>query len=286
MQNTPFLSKSWMCAKENFDECRQILVGLPFDGTCSFRPGTRFAPARIRTASIGIESYSPYFDKDIDDIDFFDAGEIDFPFGNTARTLEMIYTATKEVLSAGKFWFGVGGEHLVTFPAVKAYFEKYPDLYLVHFDAHTDLREDYLGEKLSHASVIKRCTDLIGFENLCQVGIRSGEKTEFELMRVHDTLVKTPEEFEKKLDKIGNRPIFWTVDLDILDPSIFPGTGTPEPGGLGFNELMKYFKIISRKNVVGCDMNELSPMCDVSDNSTVLAAKVLREMLCACERTL
>lgn len=284
MFRTPFISKNWMASDETPNNSEWIMIGVPFDGTCSFRPGTRFAPEQIRVASRGIETYSPYFNKDLDDISFYDAGEIDLPFGNTQRVLDMVYDVTREVLVAGKKYFGIGGEHLVSYPAIKAYYEKYPDLYVVHFDAHTDLRDEYLGEPLSHSTVIKKVADLIGFDNLSQVGIRSGESYEFELMKKHNTLVKSAEDFRDILSGIKGRPVFITLDLDVLDPSVLPGTGTPEVGGFSFCELMSYFKVLADSNIVGMDMLELSPFLDTSANSTVAAAKVAREMLCVASR--
>lgn len=284
MFRTPFISKNWMASDETPNNSEWIMIGVPFDGTCSFRPGTRFAPEQIRVASRGIETYSPYFNKDLDDISFYDAGEIDLPFGNTQRVLDMVYDVTREVLVAGKKYFGIGGEHLVSYPAIKAYYEKYPDLYVVHFDAHTDLRDEYLGEPLSHSTVIKKVADLIGFDNLSQVGIRSGESYEFELMKKHNTLVKSAEDFRDILSGIKGRPVFITLDLDVLDPSVLPGTGTPEVGGFSFSELMSYFKVLADSNIVGMDMLELSPFLDTSANSTVAAAKVAREMLCVASR--
>ena len=284
MFRTPFISKNWMASDETPNNSEWIMIGVPFDGTCSFRPGTRFAPEQIRVASRGIETYSPYFNKDLEDISFYDAGELDLPFGNTQRVLDMVYDAAREVLAAGKKYFGIGGEHLVSYPAIKAYYEKYPDLYVVHFDAHTDLRDEYLGEALSHSTVIKKVADLIGFDNLSQVGIRSGESYEFELMKKHNTLVKSAEDFRDILSGIKGRPVFITLDLDVLDPSVLPGTGTPEVGGFSFSELMSYFKVLADSNIVGMDMLELSPFLDTSANSTVAAAKVAREMLCVASR--
>lgn len=284
MFRTPFISKNWMASDETPNNSEWIMIGVPFDGTCSFRPGTRFAPEQIRVASRGIETYSPYFNKDLEDISFYDAGEIDLPFGNTQRVLDMVYDAAREVLAAGKKYFGIGGEHLVSYPAIKAYYEKYPDLYVVHFDAHTDLRDEYLGEPLSHSTVIKKVADLIGFDNLSQIGIRSGEAYEFELMKKHNTLVKSAEDFRDILSGIKGRPVFITLDLDVLDPSLLPGTGTPEVGGFSFCELMSYFKVLADSNIVGMDMLELSPFLDTSANSTVAAAKVAREMLCVASR--
>ena len=284
MFRTPFISKNWMASDETPNNSEWIMIGVPFDGTCSFRPGTRFAPEQIRVASRGIETYSPYFNKDLEDISFYDAGEIDLPFGNTQRVLDMVYDAAREVLAAGKKYFGIGGEHLVSYPAIKAYYEKYPDLYVVHFDAHTDLRDEYLGEPLSHSTVIKKVADLIGFDNLSQIGIRSGEAYEFELMKKHNTLVKSAEDFRDILSGIKGRPVFITLDLDVLDPSVLPGTGTPEVGGFSFCELMSYFKVLADSNIVGMDMLELSPFLVTSANSTVAAAKVAREMLCVASR--
>lgn len=284
MFRTPFISKNWMASDETPNNSEWIMIGVPFDGTCSFRPGTRFAPEQIRVASRGIETYSPYFNKDLEDISFYDAGELDLPFGNTQRVLDMVYDAAREVLAAGKKYFGIGGEHLVSYPAIKAYYEKYSDLYVVHFDAHTDLRDEYLGEPLSHSTVIKKVADLIGFDNLSQIGIRSGEAYEFELMKKHNTLVKSAEDFRDILSGIKGRPVFITLDLDVLDPSVLPGTGTPEVGGFSFCELMSYFKVLADSNIVGMDMLELSPFLDTSANSTVAAAKVAREMLCVASR--
>ena len=284
MFRIPFISKNWMASDETPNNSEWIMIGVPFDGTCSFRPGTRFAPEQIRVASRGIETYSPYFNKDLEDISFYDAGELDLPFGNTQRVLDMVYDAAREVLAAGKKYFGIGGEHLVSYPAIKAYYEKYSDLYVVHFDAHTDLRDEYLGEPLSHSTVIKKVADLIGFDNLSQIGIRSGEAYEFELMKKHNTLVKSAEDFRDILSGIKGRPVFITLDLDVLDPSVLPGTGTPEVGGFSFCELMSYFKVLADSNIVGMDMLELSPFLDTSANSTVAAAKVAREMLCVASR--
>ena len=284
MFRTPFISKNWMASDETPNNSEWIMIGVPFDGTCSFRPGTRFAPEQIRVASRGIETYSPYFNKDLEDISFYDAGELDLPFGNTQRVLDMVYDAAREVLAAGKKYFGIGGEHLVSYPAIKAYYEKYSDLYVVHFDAHTDLRDEYFGEPLSHSTVIKKVAYLIGFDNLSQIGIRSGEAYEFELMKKHNTLVKSAEDFRDILSGIKGRPVFITLDLDVLDPSVLPGTGTPEVGGFSFCELMSYFKVLADSNIVGMDMLELSPFLDTSANSTVAAAKVAREMLCVASR--
>ena len=279
MFSVSFLPRNWTNATESFNEADCVMVGLPYDGTCSYRPGTRFAPEMIRIASYGLESYSPLQNRDLDDIKFYDAGEIDFQLGNREDCLKKIQTTAEETLSHNKKWLGIGGEHLVTYPAIKAYFQKYPDLHVVHFDAHADLREDYLNEKMSHACVMRRVSEVVTSENLIQVGIRSGTKQEFEWMEEHNTLVKSQEEFAAKLQVINGKPIFLSIDLDVLDPSIMSGTGTPEPGGMTYKEFISWLMLLKGCNITGADILELSPHYDSSGVSTVTAAKVIREVL-------
>ncbi|OGH99798.1 MAG: agmatinase [Candidatus Melainabacteria bacterium GWF2_32_7] len=279
MLSGPFLSRNWPGASEDFDKSKWIMVGLPYDGTCSYRPGTRFGPEMIRIAAWGLEDYSPYQNKELTEVAFYDAGELDLPLGNRDKCLNLINQATRETLDAGKQWLGIGGEHLVTYPAIQAYTEKYPDLAIIHFDAHADLREEYLGECLSHASVMRLVTNLIGAENLIQIGIRSGTKDEFDWMNEHKSLIKDRSEIPAILDKLSNRPVYLSIDLDVLDPGIMSGTGTPEAGGMSFNELISWLLSLSDLNIVGADVVELSPHYDPSGVSTITAAKVVREVL-------
>jgi len=277
--NEHFLSKNWLGASKSFDKSDWTLVGLPYDGTCSYRPGSRFAPEQIRLASWGLETYSPYQNKDLDEIAFYDAGELDLPLGNRDASLNIIFVAVQKILAENKHWLGIGGEHLVTYPVIQAYFKKYPDLAVIHFDAHADLRDDYLGEKLSHATVMRRICDLLGAENLTQIGIRSGTKDEFEWMQVNNTQIMNKSEIPQILSKLANRPIFLSVDLDVLDPGVLSGTGTPEPGGMSFNELISWLLEFKSLNFVGADVVELSPNYDTSGVSTIVAAKIIREIL-------
>jgi agmatinase len=273
------LPRHFMGAHTSIAEAQWVIVGLPYDGTCSYRPGTRFGPAAVREASWGLETYSPFVDRDLENIRFADAGDLDLPFGNRTEVLLRIKQVTQEILKQSKRWIGVGGEHLVTLPVIEAYLEIYPDLAVVHFDAHADLRDDYLGEKLSHATVMRRIVEQIGPERLAQIGIRSGPKTEFDWMRENRTLMTTPADLTQKLNAWHERPLFVTIDLDILDPSIFPGTGTPEPGGFSFLELQTWLLCLKDRNIVGFDAVELSPPYDASGVSNVVAAKTIREML-------
>lgn len=264
-----------------YEEAKIVLFGAGFDGTTSFRPGTRFAPAAIRNESFGIETYSPYQNKDMTDYCYFDSGDIDLPFGSTNRAVADIAMRTDVILNDGKIPFMIGGEHLVTLGSVMAVKDKYDELYIIHFDAHADLRDDYLGQKLSHACVLRRCHDLVGDGHIFQFGIRSGDREEFYFADEHTEMHKFNfEGLDETVEKLRGKNVYLTVDLDVLDPSVFPGTGTPEAGGVSFDELRKALTLVcSRLNIVGCDVNELSPVYDQSGVSTAVACKIIREML-------
>lgn len=268
---------------KNYEEAEVILFGAPFDSTTSFRPGTRFGSSAVRHESFGLESYSPYQDCDLIDSLVMDSGDLELCFGNTRAVLGEIRQRTQEILQDQKLPFMIGGEHLVTLGAFEAVQEKYPEICIIHFDAHADLREDYLGEKLSHACVLRRCWDLIGDGRIHQFGIRSGEREEFYWAKKHTCMHRFDfEGLEKTLDSLKGKPVYFTVDLDVMDPSVFPGTGTPEPGGVSFDELRRAATLVCEKaRVVGCDVNELSPHYDASGASTAAAGKIIREMLLA-----
>ena len=267
----------------SYAEADVVLFGAPFDGTTSFRPGTRFAPAAMRRESYGLELYSPYQGRELTDGNIFDSGDIELPFGSPERALGMIEERAGEILADGKLPFLIGGEHLVTLGAVRAAAAKYPGLHILHFDAHADLRDEYLGERLSHACVLRRCHELTGDGRIYQFGIRSGDKSEFEWGKEHVfTRLFDFEGLEDVLESLRGRPVYLTVDLDVLDPSVFPGTGTPEPGGVTFDALRRAVTAACQTlNVVAADVNELSPHYDASGASTAAACKIAREMLIA-----
>jgi agmatinase len=277
--------ETFIGCQASFEEADIVIFGAPFDSTTSYRPGTRFASRTMRAESYGLETYSPYQDKDMEEISVFDGGDLELPFGNTQRALENIKETTAEILKADKIPCMIGGEHLVTLGAVEAVFEKYPDLHVIHFDAHTDLRDDYLEEKLSHATVIRRVWDLVGDNKIFQFGIRSGERTEFNWAKEHTGLHKYNfEGLEGAIAACSGYPVYFTLDLDVLDPSVFPGTGTPEAGGVTFMELLEAISKVAELSIVGMDVNELSPTYDQSGASTAVACKVLRELLLAVEK--
>ncbi len=266
-----------------YENAKIVLFGAGFDGTTSFRPGTRFAPSAIRNESFGIETYSPYQDKDMLDYSYFDSGDLELPFGSVRRTVADIAMRTDTILAGGKIPFMIGGEHLVTLGAVMAVKDKAEDLYIIHFDAHADLRDDYLGQPLSHACVLRRCHELVGDDHIFQFGIRSGDREEFVFASEHTEMHKFNfDGLEEVVEKLKGKKVYFTLDLDVLDPSVFPGTGTPEAGGVTFEELRKAVTLVcSKLDIVGCDVNELSPHYDQSGASTAVACKIIREMLLA-----
>ena len=275
--------ETFLCCDNEFQEAKTVLFGAPFDSTTSYRPGSRFGSAAIRRESYGIESYSPYQDKDLEDMAVFDSGDIELPLGDASLSLQQIEERAGAILDAGKRPFLLGGEHLVTLGAFRAVHQRFPEVNILHFDAHADLRDDYLGVKLSHACVLRRCWELTGDGKIFQFGIRSGDREEFRWGKDHVTTHKFDlVGLEETLDRLGDTPLYFTLDLDVLDPSVFPGTGTPEPGGISFDDLRKAVTLVCGKaNVIACDVNELSPPCDQSGVSTMVACKIVREMLLA-----
>ncbi|OXX82498.1 agmatinase [Paraclostridium bifermentans] len=283
MKNKFYNTPTFMSMDDSYEESKLVVFGAGFDGTTSNRPGTRFASSSMRPEFYGLETYSPILDLDMDDYKICDIGDLELSIGNTDTVLNEIYEGTKSIINDNKVPFMIGGEHLVTLPAFKAVHEKYNDLYVLHFDAHTDLREEYNNNENSHATVIKRIWDIVGDNKIFQFGIRSGTKEEFEFaLKYKHTYMETHtiNTFKEIVDKLENKNIYLTIDLDVLDPSIFPGTGTPEPGGVTYKEFEGIFKILKNSNInlVGLDIVELSPDYDNTNVSTVTACKILREL--------
>ncbi len=265
---------------KKYKKSTAVLFGAPFDGTTSFKPGARFAPSAMREDSYALESYSPYLDKDLKELNLFDAGDLELPFGDKKKTLKKIEKFVSKIVKDNKKPIMIGGEHLVSLACIKALTKKYDDLHIIHFDAHTDLRNDYLGEKLSHATVMRRIHNIVGDDKIYQFCIRSGLKEEFEWAKKHTHLEKfTANTLNSTIEKLKNKPVYLTIDLDVLDPSVFSGTGTPEAGGISFSYLMScIYAIKELNNIVGFDLVELSPKYDQSGVSTATACKILREL--------
>ncbi len=275
MLKGPFLSKDFIGANPDYNSSKIVMLGMPYDCTCSNRAGTRFGPQAMRLESIGIETYSPFFDIDMEDTSFYDAGDLEYPFGNAQKALDITEENVDCIYRDNKKLLGIGGEHLITLASVKSVLKKYDNVAVIQFDAHTDLRKQYLGEVLTHSGVMYQIAELIGYENIAQIGLRSGEKEEFDLVRAHNTLIAKKEE----LDKFKNKNIFLTIDLDVLDPSLMSGVGTPEAGGLTYLELLDWLKYLKNFNIIGADIMELAPDIDITKTSTATACKLAREVL-------
>ncbi len=273
----------FILSSDDYASSKAVIYGMPMDYTVSFRPGSRFGPGRIREASVGLEEYSPYLDRSLEELAYFDAGDLLLPFGNPARSLDIIGEYVRGVLADGKFPFGLGGEHLVTWPVLQEVHKKYPDLAIIHIDAHADLRESYEGEPLSHSTPIRKAANLIGGKNIYQFGIRSGSREEWAYARENINFYpfEVAEPMRKALPELAGRPVYVTIDIDVLDPSGAPGTGTAEAGGITSKELLEAVHLIARSgaNVVGADVVEVAPIYDPTEQTPITASKLIREML-------
>lgn len=276
--------KAFIACDSDYESAKTVIFGAPFDSTTSYRPGTRFGSSAIRSESFGIETYSPYQDKDLLDYNIFDAGDPELCIGSVETALQQIEDITAEILADEKRPVMLGGEHSVTLGAVRAVYKKYKDLYIIQFDAHADLRDDYLGVKNSHACVMRRCHEMVGDGHIYQFGIRSGDREEFRFADKHTKMNKfNLDGIEKAAKELAGKPVYLTIDMDVLDPSVFPGTGTPEHGGVQFMELLEAVFKLKGLNIVAADINELSPHYDPSGISTAAACKLLREILLMLE---
>jgi agmatinase len=278
----PFIEQTFISASATFRESQTIILGCPYDGSASFRPGARFGPSAIRRASWGIETFSPYFRRDLSQLFLHDMGDLEFPLGEKKESLELIRKALRKILYEKKFPVLLGGDHLITLPIVEEVIQIYPNLHLIQIDAHTDLREDYLGEKLSHCTVMRRVVDQLGEGRLFQIGIRSGTEDEFKLAKKMRSIISpNRESLRSMVKRLRNQPVYITLDLDVIDPSLLPGVGTPEPGGLTFQGFISLLQELQSLHVIGFDMVELTPDYDPTQISSVTASVILREMILA-----
>jgi len=276
------MEQTFVSSKASFEEGKIVILGCPFDGSASFRPGARFGPSAIRKASWGIETYSPYFRRDLTQLLIHDMGDLELPLGEKKIAFDLIQKALRKILSKNKFPILLGGDHLITLPILEEILPVYPNLHLLQLDAHTDLREDYLGETLSHSTVMRKMTELLGKGRLSQVGIRSGTEEEFKLAKKMKSIVSSGQNsIRSMVRRLRKRPVYITLDLDLFDPGLLPGVGTPEPGGLTFQEFISLLKTLSPLQVIGFDIVELTPDYDPTQISSVTASVILREMILA-----
>jgi agmatinase len=278
----PFIETTYLSASDSFEKSKGVILGCPYDGSASFRPGARFGPSAIRRASWGIETFSPYFQRDLSQCSIHDMGDLELPLGEKKISLGLIRNGLGKILSEKKFPILLGGDHLITLPIIEEMLTIYPRLHLLQIDAHTDLREDYLGEPLSHSTVMRKVVDHLGEGRLFQIGIRSGAEEEFKLARKMKSIVSLdPGSLSSMMKHLRNQPVYITLDLDVIDPSLLPGVGTPEPGGLNFQEFIFLLKKLQGLHVIGFDIVELTPDYDPTQVSSVTASVILREMILA-----
>lgn len=275
----------FMFNQVSYSDANKVIVGVPMDYTVTFKPGSRFGPNKIREVSINLEDYSPYFDKNIFEVAYCDIGDIVLPMGNAQKSLDKIYDVAYKIFKDDKVLVGLGGEHLITLPIVRALSDIKDDFLLLHFDAHSDLRDEYEGEMLSHSTVMKRVAEIIGSKRVYSFGIRSGTNDEFRWAKENINFYpfEVLSNVKKVANKLEGKKVYISVDLDVFDPAVFPGTGTPEAGGIFFNEIIDVLHVLKKANVevLGMDLVELAPQFDISDTSSALASKLLREMMVA-----
>jgi agmatinase len=250
-----------------------LILGLAADGGVSFRPGASQAPSAIREFSESIESYSPRAARDLDEVRVIDLGDHD-----ERETVGEVVASTLDIAwtdDGGPLLLSIGGDHSVTPPAVRAVAARRAGLAVVGFDAHLDLREDYPGD---HACTYRRISDA-GVPYFV-FGPRSGARSEWDdvptVLEWCSTALEMPAQVRQRLE---GRPVYVTLDIDVLDPSCAPGTGNPEAGGPGFNELLEALEALAGLDVVACDVVEVSPPLDPSGITQAAAAVLVREML-------
>ncbi len=278
----PFIETYYLSAKASFEEAKVVILGCPYDGSATFRPGARFGPSSIRKASWGVETYSPYFHKDLESFSIHDMGDLELPLGEKRLSFDLIQKALRKVLSTKKFPVLLGGDHLITLPALEEMIKVYPDLHLLQLDAHADLREEYLGERLSHSTVMRRILEHLKRGRLFQIGIRSGTEEELKLARKMKSLVPLElVSLRSLVRRLKEKPVYLSLDLDLFDPSLLPGVGTPEPGGITFQQFIPMIKEISKLSLIGFDIVELTPDYDPTQVSSITTSVILREMILA-----
>ena len=277
-----FMETTYISSGASFAESAAVILGCPFDATASFHPGARFGPSAIRKASWGIETYSPYLQKDLTELRIHDRGDLELPPGEKEVALDMIRQGVRQILAREKFPVLLGGDHLITLPVLEEMLKVYSELRLLHLDAHADLREEYLGEAFSHCTVMRKIPGPLQRGRLFQIGIRSGTRDEFEYAKHIGSIVPSdPHSVRSMVKRLGKKPVYISLDLDLFDPSLVPGVGTPEPGGFTFQEFISLLKELLPLHVLGFDIVELTPDYDPTHVSSLTASVILREMILA-----
>ena len=275
-----FILNSFLGLGVPYDQAKIAIIGCPMDDTSSYRPGSRFGPKAIRDSSLALETYSPSLGCDVQDVPLIDMGDLDLPIGSKERALDKVGKAARDILKDQKILLAIGGEHLISLPLISEAKRIHKSLKVIHLDAHADLRNEYQGESLSHSTVMRRALEVVGAKNLYQIGIRSGTKEEFNLLKTIGNLYECmKEDLDCIVGSIGKSPCYLSLDLDILDPGIFPATGVPEPGGITFNQVLNIIYRFQPLNMIGIDIVEYNPLLDISGHCAIIAAKLIREII-------
>lgn len=275
-------------ANSDYEKARYVICGVPFDGTSSYRLGSRFAPDEMRAASYNFETYSSFFDHDLADVDIHDAGNLEVA-ENIDDTLFAISKYANKYVNDGKIPVMLGGEHSLSYPFVKACKNKYPELGFVVLDAHMDLREEFHGEKNSHACISRHVIDDLT-QKYVSIGIRSGTREEYEYVSENKIKMFTAEDvYSNGIEKIISEfrdyirgPVYLSIDMDAIDPAYAPALGTPEPFGITPRDVRDVISCLAPQ-IVGFDLVEIAPAYD-SGGTAVLGAKLVRDFLAASSK--
>lgn len=274
-------NQGFLECQPDYNRAGIVLFGAPMDQTTSYRPGARGGPQRVREVSEALEEYSHRVGLGLSDMPFYDAGDVPIVLGDVEESLRRLRSAASAIVHAGKLPMMIGGEHLVSLPAIEAVHEVHSDLVVVQLDAHADLREAYDGYPLSHATVMRRVAERLGPERLYQFGIRSGTREEFAFAARNTNFYPDAvlEPLGSVLPELEGRPVYLTIDIDVMDAAFVPGTGTPESGGVGSREVLEAVYLLKDCSIVGVDVVELSPITDVGDVTALMTAKLIRESI-------
>ena len=273
---------AFSCENDEITENSFGIIGVPFDSTTSYHSGARLGPIVVREASFGFEKYNTIFNKDLT-TNFYDFGDVNVVPGNCMQTCQIVEDTVRELTDLSIKPIIIGGEHSASIGAIKVLAEKYDKLTVVHLDAHRDLAFEFIGEKYSHATVMRRAHE--EGVDLVQIGIRSASKDEEEYVKsTYNIQTFKTRDVHKHMDAIEyyltniDGPIYISIDMDVMNPAIAPNVGNPTPGGLFVSEIETILETLCRKNIVGLDVVETASD-RLGDPTAVVAAKIIYDFL-------
>ncbi|GGR21058.1 agmatinase [Agromyces mediolanus] len=278
---------------EDVADAALAVVGVPFDAGVTFRPGARFGPSAIREASRLLRPFNPALGvAAFDLVQVADAGDLDANPFDIATALDEMERGFRALSGPGRRFVALGGDHTVALPALRAVAEAHGPVALVHFDAHLDTWDAYFGEAYTHGSPFRRASEegLLRRDRSAHVGLRGSLYSGDDLLdderlgftAVHSReldAIGAPGVLRRILDRVGDAPVYVSIDIDVLDPSMAPGTGTPEAGGMTSRELLEILRGMRALNLVGADIVEVSPPFDHAAITAVAAANLAYELL-------